>query len=475
MRRCLAVLALALALPAAADSEVHWMKVLLDGRKIGHVRTERVREDTLVTTTERMRLDFDRSGVALGLQSEERHRETRDGTPLEFSQRLDLAGSVMEVEGRRADDGRWDVVQRQGGQETRQRLAWPEGALLSEGVRLLQEGRGLRAGTSYRYRLYQASDLDAVDVEVEVQPAAEAAADDGLVRIDQRVLLPGAPITMKSWVTPAFELVRSTLPLLGVEMQLVACDEACATAPNQSADVLAQTLVPAPRPLGARERAEGLRYRLALAGAEPPALPRTSEQQVEGAGARVSIAVDPTPERPDTRAPLDADRGPNRWLESDDAAIRAMARTAAGDAGDDQTRMQRLEAAVRAHITDKGLAVGYASAAQTLASRAGDCTEHAVLLAALGRALDIPTRVVTGLAYAPGFAGQREVFVPHAWTEAWVGGRWMSFDAALAGFDAGHIAFGSGDGDPSGYYAGVSLLGNVRIESVEALDGADAR
>ncbi len=83
--------------------------------------------------------------------------------------------------------------------------------------------------------------------------------------------------------------------------------------------------------------------------------------------------------------------------------------------------------------------------------------------------------MVTGLAYAPGFAGQREVFVPHAWTEAWVGERWMSFDAALAGFDAGHIAFGSGDGDPSGYYAGVSLLGNVRIESVEALEPAEAR
>ena len=45
----------------------------------------------------------------------------------------------------------------------------------------------------------------------------------------------------------------------------------------------------------------------------------------------------------------------------------------------------------------------------------------------------------------------------------------------LAGFDAGHIAFGSGDGDPSGYYAGVSLLGNVRIESVEALEPAEAR
>jgi hypothetical protein len=480
MRRRLALLFLALALPAAAESEIQWMKVLLDGRKVGHVRTGRAVEGDTVTTTEFMRLAFDRSGVAMRIESEDRSIESTDGTPRGFASRIDLAGSVVELQGHRAADGSWEVVQRNDGSETRQPMAWPEGALLAEGVRLLLERKGLATGTRYGYVLFQAAGLGAVDVTVHVLGPDPAAADPdgpdaGLVRVDQRVALPGAPITMRSWVTPDFDMMRSTLPVLGVELEMIACDETCATAPDQSADVLAQTLVASPRALGAGERGAGLRYRLALEGAEPPALPRTSEQQVDGAGARVLIEVDPTPDVPDTRPPSPSDRGPNRWLESDEAAVLALAREAAGDASDARTRMQRLEAAVRAHITDKGLQVGYASAAQTLASRAGDCTEHAVLLAALGRALDIPTRVVSGIAYAPGFGGQRDVFVPHAWTEAWIDDRWMSFDAALPGFDAGHIAFGSGDGDPAGFYAGVSLLGNVRIEAVEALPAGGER
>ena len=95
-----------------------------------------------------------------------------------------------------------------------------------------------------------------------------------------------------------------------------------------------------------------------------------------------------------------------------------------------------------------------------------------MLLAALGRSLGISTRVVDGLAYAPGFAGTDHVFVPHAWVQAWVEGRWQSFDAALGSFDAGHIAFSTGDGDPWRFYQGLDLLGRTRLQHVEKADVA---
>ncbi|HEY6985525.1 MAG TPA: transglutaminase domain-containing protein, partial [Rhodanobacteraceae bacterium] len=113
--------------------------------------------------------------------------------------------------------------------------------------------------------------------------------------------------------------------------------------------------------------------------------------------------------------------------------------------------------------------VGYASALEVVHKPEGDCTEHAVLLAALGRSLGIATRVVDGLAYAPGFAGKDRVFVPHAWVQAWVGGRWQSFDAALPGFDTGHIALSVGDGDPWRFYAGLDLLGRLSLREATPL------
>jgi len=103
--------------------------------------------------------------------------------------------------------------------------------------------------------------------------------------------------------------------------------------------------------------------------------------------------------------------------------------------------------------------VGYASALEVVRGREGDCTEHAVLAAALCRAVGLPARVTTGLAYLPA----RNAFGPHAWVQVHIGGRWFSLDAALAGFDAGHIALGFGDGDPLDFFGIVNTLGNVKM------------
>ena len=128
-----------------------------------------------------------------------------------------------------------------------------------------------------------------------------------------------------------------------------------------------------------------------------------------------------------------------------------------------------IETFVRGYISNKSLGVGYASALEVVHKPEGDCTEHAVLLAALGRSLGIATRVVDGLAYAPDFAGKDRVFVPHAWVQAWVGERWQSFDAALPGFDAGHIALSVGDGDPWRFYAGLDMLGRIAMSKAAPL------
>jgi len=74
-----------------------------------------------------------------------------------------------------------------------------------------------------------------------------------------------------------------------------------------------------------------------------------------------------------------------------------------------------------------------------------------VLCAALGRAAGLPTRCVVGFGYLP--PGDNEpavskavdrdtgLFAFHMWAEAWIGpDEWVPMDAALDGFDVGHIA-----------------------------------
>ena len=76
--------------------------------------------------------------------------------------------------------------------------------------------------------------------------------------------------------------------------------------------------------------------------------------------------------------------------------------------------------------------------------------------------------MVDGVAYVDAYAGKEHVFVPHAWTQAFVDGHWQSFDAALAGFDAGHVVLSYGDGDPWRFFSAFNTLGRIRVDAVEA-------
>ena len=98
-----------------------------------------------------------------------------------------------------------------------------------------------------------------------------------------------------------------------------------------------------------------------------------------------------------------------------------------------------------------------------LDARAGDCSEHAVLLAALSRAVGIPSRVVAGLLF------RKSSFVGHMWVEVHVG-EWVPLDATLkdAVVYAGHISLATsaleGAGMTDLFHDLAGVIGNLEIE-----------
>jgi transglutaminase-like putative cysteine protease len=248
---------------------------------------------------------------------------------------------------------------------------------------------------------------------------------------------------------------------------MLACSRECALAPVQPLDIMASILVPAPRALLPRQLQRPLYYRLRVARGGAPSLDRIPGQRVRVFEQTSDIALLVDPRGEGIQPPQAEDLASNRWLQSDAPEVIALAREAARGAHGPAAQVAQLERFVRGYIATKSLRIGYASAREIVAGREGDCTEHAVLLAALVRALGIPARVATGIAYAPQFGAQRDVFVPHAWVMAWIDGKWRGLDAALPRFDAGHIAFALGDGDPFRFYGGIELLGGIEIVAVE--------
>ena len=171
---------------------------------------------------------------------------------------------------------------------------------------------------------------------------------------------------------------------------------------------------------------------------------------------------------------------PNEIVDSDAAVVRELLASAALKPGmDADAKAEVLRRLVARQLVRKDLATAFGSASEAARERGGDCTEHAVLLAALLRAEGIPARVASGLVYVPEFGGRGAGWGWHLWTQALVGSDgariWKDYDATLSGtgrgYHSAHIAVATSDlaggaTDPA-FARAVSLIGAVTIEEID--------
>jgi hypothetical protein len=184
-------------------------------------------------------------------------------------------------------------------------------------------------------------------------------------------------------------------------------------------------------------------------------------RHVPPAGAATRPIASPAPDLAPFLAPSSA-------LQSDDPVIVAAAEKAVGGEKDAWKASQAIEAWVDKHLKTKSMGVAFASALEVCKSQEGDCTEHAVLAAALARAAGIPSRVVMGLEYLMGIWGG------HAWTEVSIAGRWYPIDATngLGFVDPLHISV-SHSSLAEGTFGKemtslITVVGSVDVDVLEA-------
>ena len=214
-------------------------------------------------------------------------------------------------------------------------------------------------------------------------------------------------------------------------------------------------------------------------------MPQCGAQRVEWHDkqtARVEVRLD-TPVQGDDDLPAAEHLASSPALNSQDPRILQLVVEALGKGASDVPAAQKAEALrkfVSQYIQTKDLSVGLATASEVARTGQGDCTEHAVLLAAMLRAADIPSRTVSGLIYVDRFLNRAGVFGYHMWTQAWMQdagkdqGRWVDLDATLEDrpFDAAHIALTtSAMSDPAmmnDLVTMIPVIGRLEIKVVDA-------
>lgn len=464
-----------------ARGQTEYFAVFMEGKKAGYSIHSRVVADGKVTTTDKVRIEIGRGAIPVAMEVNETSIETTYGKVLGFEVEQNLAIMAMKITGTVNEQGKVKVTSRSMGLEQTSEIEWPKGALMAEGVRLLELEKGLKPGVEYTAKIFSASSMKALDTKVRI--GAKRNVDllgrvAALTEVKTTIVMPDVgEIISTGYVDDEFRLQKNVTPMMGMKIELIACAKEFALGKNDVVDFIDKMVVASPAPLENVREATSVSYHLvAVSQGEDLKIPSTDNQSVHRLGdGKVAVIVEPVkakrgsvfPYTPDNNDALEMLK-PTRYVQSDSNEIIELARKAVGQTQDAAEAVKKIESFVGDYIRQKDFSVGYASAAEVAASRMGDCSEHAVLTAALCRAVGIPARVVCGLVYADEFAGRRNIFGGHAWTEAYVGSVWVGLDATRApdGFDAGHITLATGDGEPSEFFSLVNTFGRFKIEKI---------
>jgi len=482
-------LILAVACPALAQEETEYYALLMEGKKVGYAIHTRAVQDGKVTTVDDVSVTISRLSIPVTVAMAETSVETPEGKPLSFKAVQQLGAMTMKIEGTIDPNGTVNVMNSSMGVMEKSKMDWPKEAVMAEGLRLLTLKGGLKPGAAYEANIFSPSIMQVIDTKVTIGEKKEVDLFGRVVKLSEMITvvnLPDTgPITTTSYVDDDLQALKNQIPIAGMMVEMIACTKEVAMGGNDVLELIDKMFVKAPEPIQNVHETASITYTLNPAPNATLKIPSTDNQKVERlADGRIRLTIKPAmasggtfPYNGDDAALLEAVK-PTRFLQSDRKEIAALARKAVGGTKDSAEAAGRIEAFVAQYIENRSLSVGYASAAEVAESRKGDCSEFAVLTAALCRAVGIPAQVCVGVAYVDDFGGIQG-FGGHAWAQAYVGadeqgrgGKWVGLDAAFkssgrGGYDAGHIALAVGNGDPGDFFNMATTLGQFKVEKME--------
>jgi len=461
--------------------ETEYFALFMEGKKVGYAIQRREVEGEKVTTSVDLKITLSRTGIPVSVQTQAITFETIDGKPLGFE--LEQAMGMMASKTTATIDEQGKVKVKTGQQEVE--FEWPDGAVMSEGMRLLHLDRGLTEGTTYNVKVFDPSMMQVVDVEVKVgskQNVDLLGRVVSLIEVKSTISLAQiGPMVSTEYYDDELRLQKSVMPIMGMTIEQIACSKEFALGEIDILEVVDKMFMASPEPLGDVGSVRSITYHLSpMQEAADLKIPSGDNQRVQRlSNGKLILTVEPVvapkgvsfPYKGSAPEALEA-LEPSRYVESDQKVIIDLARRAVGRSDDAAEAIGKIEAFVADYVEDKNLSVGYASAVEVASSRQGDCTEHAVLTAALCRAVGIPAQVVTGLAYVEQWSTVVNGFGGHAWAQAYIGGKWIGLDAAFrgtgrGGYDAGHITLAAGSGNPEDFLNLLNTMGQFKIDRVE--------
>lgn len=432
-----------------------WVQVYMAGGKVGYGHSTMTREGDNIRTTNDIVLKLGRADARVSISMEQFTLETIDGTPLEFGSNLEASTMKTKTRGT-IKDGKVSITTSQFGMDQTRTLDFPTGAVMAWGQFREMVRRGFEPGTKYTLSTFtpEIREDGPVEAHTEIGPwePFEFNGHKGKGhRVTVKMESPIGEVEMTSWLNRDGEPLLARMPAPGIgDMVLVASTEKEALEEYLPPEIFMTTTIPVKKRIPYKQ-ADRITYRLrGKSGvgdqADLASLPETDSQKiVRNDDGSVDVIVSRLPRKPGTET-VKLDRkaladylDANLMINTKDPELIKLAHKAADGAKDPYVLADNLRKFVTDYVRHKDLNVGFATASEVCRTREGDCSEHGVLLAALGRINGLPSRVAAGIAYVPVFGNQSDIFGYHMWTQFWIDGKWVDYDAALRESDCSPI------------------------------------
>ena len=467
----------------------HWYLDTIEGQAAGYWHTSMsIQGDTIVSTYH----DY-REELHGGEKTTYDHRvvwtETKDFKPIHIVVTT-AAGSDTVTKTYRFTDGGIDLTSEQNGRTIKRKLPPIKGDYLTAAQasiatqRHLQRGDksfelitlDVNVGTTPFATTYQRSETEPAELEL-----ADGSKTKAHLWTTTFAVFPG--FEMKHWIDASHQIVGLAYRVDAITFESRLADATVTKRTFDPPEMSGLSVVVPDQPIRHVNQQKKIVYELSYDAGDHDILPvTTSKQSVESLGkgkARVTVDLEAKPQADGKDQPSVKHLASSIMIDHQDALVRELARKATAKLADDADTKQIAMACKRfvtQHLKGASLSVGDGSASEAARTGKGDCTECSVLLAALLRVHNIPSRCVTGLVYTEdAFVGQKDVFVYHQWTQAWIQdedtkGDWLDLDSAMWRYSAGHIAMGvsaMGDDDQQDLIEIVPMQQDLKINIIE--------
>lgn len=472
------------------EPEESWQVIEVAGVRVGYAHVavhNRTAEDgtPLIVTDIFTYMEIKRFDTTLKTTIQQQTEETEDGDLLRFRLKLHNPPISQSLTIGRILDGELHLESHVNGKVTESVRDWDPAVKSPAWQERDLAEHPLARGDSRSYKVYL-PELDKVaTIELTHKGIGHTALLDGSVVEATRIQIMNS--TLPAVVTDAFfnesdELIKTESDiarLVTTVTYTVDRETALQELSGEPLDLAIETLVKV-EPIENAYRQKQIVYRITVPGGDAASHfatgPTQSIRKISDTEIELTVksvvpgSGDLQGESGDSPDP--AFLKPSRFLDCEDPHVAEHAEKAAGDKTVPSEIAVAMEKYVHSTLDNKNFATGFATATEVARELEGDCTEHSVLLAAMLRAKDIPSRVVVGLVYSD----RHSAFAGHMWTEAFLDGQWIPLDATMGagGIGAAHIKVTDSSLDEdaptpvAAFVPMMHLLGQMTIEVVSA-------